>query len=396
VGWVSARKHMLACIFILICTIIYLNRNVFIKNKIFKNLIIGFSFVLSYFSNPIGLSFPVWLTVEHYIENRSLKIALIKNSFFLGISAFLAVFTVVSYRTFYKDTLPEMAKHSKVLSLGIDNLLLIPQMFGRVFLNFIFPFELSHIYSPYSYSNILGIALGVIFIYLSIKYLDRKFFLKWLSFSVVFTAMVLGVIGKIFVMDVYLLLPSIGFFILAYKLVLKTNKKVQIGLFLILLPLYLLKSTTHAKVWESDTLLWENAHKSQKSYIVLDTNYNIVMYRAEKREDFEQAYSILSEIKGITREHILNFYSNVAKNQNMTFDEKVYLISKFDDTSAVRDFYLAKIHFDHEKYQNAFDLLKRADKKMLERNEKGVLAIELKSKVCEKLGKEKSCFVIND
>jgi len=247
VSFSMARKHLLAFDFTLLATLSFLRYQREKKNtEILKILIYYF---LGIFSQPICLLLPLWMMIYLKIKDKNLwshrKLILPSVAlFFIGFGA--------NYIYYSKSELFNFIFASKTKDLFS----LIPKFSAFAHYNFslFFPFKIVFYYNLLIENIVLG---GLFFFSFVITYLLFKrrydFFIIWISYSLMPFFIILNTPRLLF--DVYLLIPSVGFFILLIDLIYPVFEKYFKYVSIPLLIFFIWFSYTETLTW-ADTDKW--------------------------------------------------------------------------------------------------------------------------------------------
>ncbi len=354
VGWVSARKHSLATAFILMGIINFLKK----KNI---NYFTVLSYVLSLCTHQIYLLFPLWILIFSHLKKIKINKKLI---FFMCFFCVLIVGTGY-YKTFilnlgrvvYSEKDPYFANLSRyVLSLSRSIVLVF------------FPKSIAAAYYQGSYWNLLGIPLGVIFIYMVSKPKEsKKDVFLWLFLAF------LGFIPTVitFVNDTYLylffisILVVIAYFVTSINyLKLKNYLKFVFCVYFILLSC---KTFDASVIWMSNARLWQYSYMNEKSPL------NAIILSSHLKNEKTAVELLTWAAEHYDFSHNLQlavyFATKIYLSTVITREEKLKIFKKFYYNYFVFEIYIsllyiegdfedAKIGFEHLK-----DLKSRWDSK---------------------------------
>ncbi len=200
VGWIWARKHLLACLFIILST----ERVVSQEPQSKKNaILINLYFFIACFSQPIGALFPLWWAV-YLIFIRKIPFRQLTRLFIPLSFIFLFVLALNDY--YYKSPIFTNMWGQKLMGYDLGTSMLA---FGRQFINFIYPFSLSMYYYQGSTLNLIGLILLTIICLWTLKGRNRNI-LIWLSFWFCPLLITNSRISYIFIFNTYSLIGSFG------------------------------------------------------------------------------------------------------------------------------------------------------------------------------------------
>lgn len=250
VGWISARKHTLALIFLLLSLIDY------IKNKKITNKSIAW-YTLSILSHQIFILFPVWIFIYSKVNRMIIHVRRFLLMSFLG---FLVLFLGI-LKTFYL----EMGNVTYKYYHWSENISRYALSVGRSVIQILFPVSISGDYFQGSLLNLVGIPVLIVCIFICYKSKSAKDSLIWLGLA--FLAHILTYIT--FVNDTYLYLPLMCSIVAANYFFtscpIKVDFKVIIASVLICFSLLMSKTLISSQMWRTDIELWKQSYKNEPS-----------------------------------------------------------------------------------------------------------------------------------
>jgi hypothetical protein len=252
VGWVSARKHSLATLFILFSIIDFLkNKNLSLKSCIF--------YVLSMLSHQIYCLFPLWIYVVSKIKGINLN----KTKYLLMIFLGGIILAVAFYKTFLLNQ--GNIVYGEKFSY-FSNLSRFVLSISRSFVLIFFPRVIAAAYYQGSIWNLVGIPVGVIFIFALFRnklIVTRSY--TWLSLTILsFLPTVIA-----FVHETYLYLLLIcslvitAFCFESFQEGLR--KKISKIIGFCFLVFFVLKTISVSPIWMSNARLWHYSYLNEKS-----------------------------------------------------------------------------------------------------------------------------------
>ena len=346
VAWISARKHLLSTLFILLA------QYTFLKNKdlrfSLKNIIfISFFYILSILSQPINVLWVlfswVYLYYQKKIQHNKLILSVLTTISILGLAI-----NLYYYSGPYVNWSMQEGKYSESSSLGSSFL-----AFGRYFYLTLFPFDASPVsHFQGSWQNLVGLFLLVLFSY--IVYKNRKsnvLLICYFSYFFIPLIPVTAKITRIFCSDTYLLNACLGIYIVLF-LILKNylSKKVLSLLSLYVLAVFIynlsyIKLFTDAKnIWEFSYLKEPNtiAIAALASASISERNH----INAEKLID--ELYELDPKHKYIEKLKIDNIYLD----SKLTHAEKAEQILKIESKVPYAHYILSKIYLNENNVEN--------------------------------------------
>lgn len=356
VSWVSARKHLLSTFFILSATLVFL--------KAFKTgkkdfqissisiLSISVLYFLSCFSQPINIMWPLWAFCFYFFnkKNPSRKRFVILFALLFGISLLAYFINNQYYSTTY---LIQSGGASKYVSATENELSLKILSVGASFFQIICPIWPT----PASYyagdtRNIVGVILLVLFGYYLFKTSTKKKrneIYGWAIFSIlplfVMNVRVTNILGS----DTYILIPTLGVYILVARTI-KPNRWHYLA-FSVLILFFVFTSNQVSNSWKSRKELWEYAHKNNETPTILKGL--AAVYLLEKQYDlsFQYAAKLLKWNSSQMPGSDVIYVNSLSHLANVSAAEKIRLLEeglKMAPASAVIKYTLA-INYAHQK-----------------------------------------------
>lgn len=259
VAWVSARKHLLACCFILLATLLFrrLTRKGFSAPAAVMVLL---SYVLSLFSQPITLLWPLWAAWETRQQARERRRPLLGLLALLGVCALLGAWANAHY---YATEYAAATGYDKFTSEGSPGTSLLA--LGRAFANLVLPVALATTYDPGRWLNLAGLfALVPFAAWVALKSDGEA--RSWGLFALLPLAVVLGRTTNVFLFDTYLLAPGIGLAAVLVHLAApfdSATPRVRLGAVVAAVGLagfFAAQTWSVVGSWTSDERLWQHAY----------------------------------------------------------------------------------------------------------------------------------------
>lgn len=259
-AWPIARKHLLAFYFILL-TLKY-----FQDNKSLKSVI---AFILSLLSHPLYLLVPVVLLIVDFLKVQTAPTFYLKRYFKKFIPLFIVSLIIGLANIYYYDEIFTKAlgnfKYSRENSIA-DRILSLFRYFSQI----LYPFVYSSFYDKGSLLNIIGVPIGVIFSFVSFKYLGVVTTIKYVGLFVAALFPTIINMTNIFVSDTYALLPLFSVFIIIASIIAKSqktyNKVVVVCILLSLNTLFVYRSYKEITPFFSEEVnFWKNAYEKEKA-----------------------------------------------------------------------------------------------------------------------------------
>ncbi len=322
VGWVSARKHSLALVFVLLALIEFFRK----RDVTWK---CGLFLFLSSLAHQIFFLTPLWLFIYARKKNwplsmRNLSITVVLISTVVALASYKHFYVnAIDARWFEEDSFVNVSRY--ILSLGRTTVLIF------------FPASISAFYHQGSFWNLLGIPLLTVLAYASVK--GRSDSSLWVLLG--FFAHLPTYIA--FVNDTYLYLPLVCSIVAlmststaASWVVPRRGIVVGAGLAVALLGL---KTLDAALMWRSPQRLWSYSYRNEPSP---HNAIGLSGYLADKRESVK-----LLEWGG------KNFNFNHQMNLLPYFLSSVYAAPVAPDE---RTRILRECFFDHPLYRSYLGL----------------------------------------
>ncbi|MBN2359169.1 MAG: hypothetical protein JXR83_06925 [Deltaproteobacteria bacterium] len=266
VGWIAARKHLLAALFILLATLLLL-RQLQREASWRRGLALPVLFACALLAQPIGVLWPLWGGLAAVVHRRWRAPAVAVPLAICGALAVAGAALNLHYYLGRYHTLEGNAP--KTLPL-VDNLALIPQMYGRYFLDLTFPFELAAVYRAFSVGNLVGAVLFVVWVFLVVRLLAPRIALLGLAFFLFPLAVVTFNVTPLFVSDTYLLLPAFAAALLTQQLVRRARERWNPPRLLaqtvaaVVLVALAAGAALQARAWRGDVDLWRQAYQRER------------------------------------------------------------------------------------------------------------------------------------
>ena len=260
VGWISARKHLLALLFLIYSLKAYLDWKKTNRTRASVSML-GLYF-LSVLSQPIHIFLPLWWCLDLALSSgfRILKERKAVLGFGLIVCLSLLLWNYSHYAVIYVGNSEKLrALDPMAFSPLGDSLLAL----GRYTWNILVPLGYSLTYLPSAPQNLLGIFCFTICQYFLFSCLGWRVWLSWMMLSLFSLIIVLTKIPDLFVSDTY----ALGSVLVAYIfifLILDQEKKTSAHERKYLAPLgflllvgFTVSSWNSVKMWKSDLALWQ-------------------------------------------------------------------------------------------------------------------------------------------
>lgn len=259
VSWISARKHLLSAVFILVATLL-LERDERPRTLVLA----GVAFALSVLSQPITVLWPLWLGVDRALR-KGPRAGAVRMAPFLLVALPVAAVNLAYYAGAYAQT--GSAKFVGGPGTATVSLLAL----GRYLFNALCPFVISVEYEPGRLFNLIGLALLPLAVFFSVKRLGRATALPAWAFFAFPLVTVTARMTNIFVSDTYLLVPLVGFFWGVAALLASLEARpfpLALGTAGVAAALALYSHQV-ALSWSSNEVLWDHAYRTEPTPAVL-------------------------------------------------------------------------------------------------------------------------------
>ncbi len=293
IAWISARKHLLAFLLILLAikSILAAKRkdqySLWISGAIF--------YALSLLAQPINLLFAFWAMGMFWSSQYLPKI---RGKQLLGTGVYIVVFLsllVLNY-SHYQTTYEANPLRKDILRVDLwPDLASVLLHLGRYCFNLLFPFELATLYSLSVGKSLVGLLGYLLIAILAWKQLGKKVTLTWLSLGLLSLGLVIARIPVTLASDTYILSFATTLWILISLLVAprieRASKKEMIGLaaFIFVLGAF---TARESFVWRSDLTVWQSTYNRQPTCIS-SLNYGLQLFGVDRVEEARQ----------VTRDH---------------------------------------------------------------------------------------------
>jgi tetratricopeptide (TPR) repeat protein len=340
VGWISARKHLLACLFILAATLALLRAadrdRAGLRDR--SVALVALLFSLAMLSQPISLLWPVWaLGAAVLFWPQAWKQITARQAWpWLVLMALAAAVNGYYYSTIYSglgaQKLVEGTLADRVLSLG------------RYAANFSGLAPLAAQYSPASHWNLVGLFSLPIAAWLLIRKAPRPALL-WLSFAALPLLLVTAKMTNIFVSDTYALITGVGGFCAILSVLASCGPRLERLGAIVLLVLAIpatWKASRQAQTWMSDDALWAHAAAVEPSPNSL-INYGGQLLAARR---FSEARAVAERVFAwdpAQRQLPLLYARATASDESLPLAERISRLER-GPLSPWNDYFLGSLH----------------------------------------------------
>lgn len=361
VAWISARKHLLAMLFLLLATreLVRLTAGLH-RGRGAAALRLAGWYALSMASQPIGLLWPLWAALWVWLQSprearrAHLGVLLACVPVLLATAAVNLAYYSGPYLLRYGNAkLTEGDSGVAVLALG------------RYVFQLVAPLRLSVQYYPGSPLNLLGALLAPALAFLAFKLGPRRDVAAWLAFLLFPLVLVTARMTNIFVSDTYLLLPGFGAAALATVLVHELGPRMTprwrpaaLGMAAVLLLAFGVGSWFQARTWLSDQALWEHAHATEPTPQTLSKHTQYLLADGKVEEALEQAL-LLKEWNPGERRLPMLLSRSVFLHPGLSIPEKLRFLETEGLPSPWTQYHAALLLGQQGDAERAFTLLQR-------------------------------------
>jgi len=369
VGWIAARKHLLALFFLLLALHALARlREAETRPAIRRAAVSLFlAYAASLLSQPIYLVFPAWLLVLAFADTGTRawirRHRALATAIFAGIGSLSAVLFVVNFLHYHAYYLAYEQKSGKVTSLDLSNVTPAGDALlalGRYFFQIVAPFKYAVLYSQASIENIVGLVLLPLFAYLCVSVLGGRRTLLGISFFVLALTIVLTKIRTFFISDTYLPGASLGIWALLLALWCEplaakaTAVRRRIGS-LLLPPLAFflgVQAALAARTWQSDERMWERSYRLEPN-CMNSMSYAFILF-AKRRipealevSDFHYRNQCVGEISRPL------YYVSAFYHEGISLAEKIAIVGAETDPHPTRLAILAALYMKNGQPEEA-------------------------------------------
>jgi len=279
VAWIASRKHLLAGVFCLAATLSFVRRQ---RGSTAW-------YVLSVLSHPIYLLWPLWATLYAHCERRPLRQAIPALALLVPLGALNGWYYLYGP---YLAASNGLGKFSGAPA-GSSALAL-----GRALLNLLFPFFLSPVdYFPGAFANLLGIALLPIFLAAAWNFVPTRKLLPWLAFFFLPLLLLNIRSTRIFLSDTYLLVASLGVWVVISFSVPKRLQRPALAAGLVLALAGLWETRALATSFSSTAHLFALAFEREPTPQVSYVHAKFLFEAGHLREAAEASFAAIPEFR---------------------------------------------------------------------------------------------------
>lgn len=290
--WVANRKHILACLFIIIS--FYYVLNSYLANGLTKKSIslICIFYFLSIFSQPITIFYPAFVFIFFFLLKKKNNILhFLKETLrlwiILGILSIIAAAT--NYIFYYKwypimtqgavDFVPDNVWQYRLLNLG--------RFFYQSF-DFTMAMPVEH--DAGSVRNIIGLLSLPLFFWWAMKKVGTKFMLICLAWFLFPISLIIIKNVKLFGLDSYIIVAYFG--IIATLTLIFSHYKFRNIYFVLFFPI-LYFSMNYSKLFKDDLALAKYAYAKEVTMFSQYALASALLNRGESDQAFQEFYALL-------------------------------------------------------------------------------------------------------
>ena len=263
VAWISARKHLLSFLFILIATDAFVQilkwgatRKLNLKMIIF--------FLASLLSQPISLFWSVWAFIAHYCKSKNFAKSFMFCVPIFSISFIVGLLNVYYYEYIFSPALG-VSKYADSNDFA-DRLLAL----GRYFVQIVLPISYASFYFIGSTLNLAGIVFLVLGIFFSYKLFSLESNIKGWSLFFLGLFPVVCNMTNVFISDTYVLLASFSIFMLIAEnsLLLEKYKSIFLPVLMLSIP-FVFRAHVEASLFTDTSLYFKTSYLREPDCINL-------------------------------------------------------------------------------------------------------------------------------
>ena len=366
--WVTARKHLLSTFFILWASYIVVKK----ANEVlctYDVLSIVVLYLLSCFSQPINILWPLWILAFGFVAGWSIS-EILKDKKKLTLMTMLTiVFVVVAIinQHYYASTFVEQSQNLKYVETESNQLSFRLLLLGRSFWQAVVPYWSTPLYYyPGSVLNLFGIVLFSLGTWIVLRS-KKSLYLSWGLFSLLPVMVVTINLTMVFGSDTYILNTVIGVY-LCFALVLKKHsrwfeKKTTKALFLLIfssiLVSFAFQANSVSSAWESDLAQTTRAVNVEPSPVAINfhiqnllnsKNYTDALIYSEQLLGWDPNFKTLAQL----------YSSSIFHHPKINIETKRRLLSELLKThpqSPWVKYFLASLYAFENNFSDAADLM---------------------------------------
>lgn len=350
IGWISARKHILAGFFVMAATWVLLKAVRENARGTKVAAIVALLYALSVLSQPITLLWPLWAALFVALNESSARRRLLVIP--LACVPIMVACAVMNYH-YYTGPYVALSGITKFATSPDADLGMRLLALGRYFANFVLPARLAATYYPGSPWNIAGLALFAVSLFLIFKALPRKPALVWLAYFLFPLSVVLARMTNIFVSDTYALTALFGL----VNLLALACGRIRRG-YVILAAVavaFVPLSIYNARAWSSDYALWRHAYRTEP------TPFGLRMYAHQllARGEYDEALRLAVWLKDWEPHDPLavrQWAAVLFEDPRLSVEKKIETIER-EGSSAWRDYYLSLLYAQRSDFRKSFNLV---------------------------------------
>jgi hypothetical protein len=367
VCWISARKHLLSTMFILWATNLLIKETQ--KNEelgIKANLTIISLFILSCFSQPINIGWPVFVLIFLGFFHGWKQIQQKKSSLLLISSLFLSSLIIGCLNLYYYTHHYLIGTGHTKFDKSIEDISFKLLSLGRSFFQPLLSlWPNSSSYYPGNYLNIVGLISAIIFVSIILK-MRRVQLISWLIFALLPVLVTIIHMTNIFGTDTYLLNTGVGLYVILAiafegKIInlSKNIKKIIYATFILIIGAYLNLSIQIADSFKSTYDLFHFAFKTEPTPFVLKAMIKEHFLRNEYDSALEKSLQLIHwDTYGANTD--LMFSQSVYKHPALESAQKIKILlthySRYPRLTWT-SYYLSVLYANYNNFQKAFYLL---------------------------------------
>lgn len=354
VSWVSARKHLLAYLFLILALDLFFriwNAKAAVPKSSYFLFLIFYCF--SVLSQPIFALLPIWIAGYYALEyfpiakkNDRIQFFATLAILFLLMAAFLA-WNRAHYESYYAFVREDPEKYSSLEWTSITGIMQILLAYGRGFYQILIPNTFAVTYSAESIENKIGLMLLLPFFLVCLKMLRWRTTLAWMGLFLLLPALPILKVRTLFLTDTYLLGAALAIWILFLLLVEKiqiplTGRKIILARFLYaaLILLFTIESIADTKMWLSENEMWQNAYEKEPTCLS-SLNYGLLLFKRDENIPAVRAVDFYIRNKCHEGLPVPIFFLSIYYQDQLTLPEKLRILEQNHDSEQGRITYAA-------------------------------------------------------
>lgn len=342
VAWISARKHLLACLFTLLATLFLERLCNGARRRNAAAAVVAYALAL--LSQPIALLWPLWAMLRASFAPRERRRPALAVA--LCCAPLLAVAGALNL-AYYRGAYTRGGAAKFVEAGPLDSL----RALGRSFFNLALPVRLAAAYDAASPLGLVGLAALLLAAAAALILLGRRAAL-WLAFFAFPLAPVTVRMTNIFVSDTYLLLPGAGLACLLAEALEKLPRREQQISGAAVIALLFVGSVRLAPTWSSDVRLWEHAARVEGAPTASARWSSVLVDEGRAKEGLQVAEEL--EARAPDYPFAAQAYARAVYAQSdLSVEEKLRLLERYPSTDPWHCYFVAALFAAQGRFAEA-------------------------------------------